>query len=62
MGEREASLQPIDDIVRTRRQDKKAQGGKITFSLARGIGNAFVARNVPDQDVIEFLQEDLKRK
>jgi 3-dehydroquinate synthetase len=44
------------------RQDKKAQGGKLTFILAHGIGNTFVARNIPDQDVIEFLQEDIKRK
>jgi 3-dehydroquinate synthase len=62
MSDIEGSLPPIADLVRTMRQDKKAQGGKLTFILARGIGNAFVARNVPDQDVIEFLQEDLKRK
>jgi 3-dehydroquinate synthase len=62
MSEIEGSLPPIADLVRTMRQDKKAQGGKLTFILAHGIGNTFVARNIPDQDVIEFLQEDIKRK
>ena len=62
MSDIEGSLPPVADLVRTMRQDKKAQGGKLTFILARGIGDAFIARNVPDQDVIEFLQEDLKRK
>ena len=44
------------------RQDKKAQSGKLTFILARAIGDAFIAKNVPDSDVTAFLQEDLKRR
>jgi 3-dehydroquinate synthase len=58
----EGSLPPVAELVKIMRQDKKAQGGKLTFILARGIGEAFVAPNIADQDVIEFLQEDLKRK
>jgi 3-dehydroquinate synthase len=58
----EGPLPPIADLVNIMRQDKKAQGGKLTFILARAIGDAFIARNVPDSDVTAFLQEDLKRR
>jgi 3-dehydroquinate synthetase len=44
------------------RQDKKAQGGRLTFILARGIGEAFIARDVPDADVLDFLTEDLRQR
>ena len=33
------------------RQDKKAKAGQLTFILVRGIGEAFIARGVPDKDV-----------
>ena len=36
-------------------QDKKAAGGQVTFILARGIGQAFVAAGVPADDVRAFL-------
>jgi 3-dehydroquinate synthetase len=32
-------------------QDKKAEGGRLTFILARGLGDAFVAKDV-DRDVV----------
>ena len=53
---------PIADLVAIMRQDKKAQSGKLTFILARGIGEAFIAKNVSDHDVTTFLQEDFERK
>jgi 3-dehydroquinate synthase len=62
MSDIEGPLPPVADLVDIMRQDKKAQGGKLTFILARNIGDAFIARNVADQDVIEFMQEDLNRK
>lgn len=40
------------------RQDKKARAGKLTFILARGIGEAFIARDVPDEAVLSFLAEE----
>jgi len=40
------------------RQDKKAVAGKLTFILVRAIGEAFIARDVPDGDVLAFLEED----
>ena len=40
------------------RQDKKAVAGKLTFILAKRIGEAFIARDVPDSQVLEFLARD----
>ncbi len=43
-----------DELIRLMGQDKKVSGGKITFILARGIGKAFIARDV-DMDAVETL-------
>jgi 3-dehydroquinate synthase len=58
----DGSLPPIADLVAIMRQDKKAQSGKLTFILARAVGDAFIAKNIPDEKVTEFLQEDIKRR
>jgi 3-dehydroquinate synthase len=58
----EGPLPSIADLVNIMRQDKKAQSGKLTFILAREIGDAFIAKNVADSAVADFLAEDLKRK
>ncbi len=42
------------------RQDKKVVGGLLTFILARGIGNAFVTREVAESDVLAVLEAALK--
>jgi 3-dehydroquinate synthase len=42
-------------LVEIMRQDKKAVAGRLTFILVRGIGEAFIARDVGDNDVLEFL-------
>ena len=39
-------------------QDKKAEGGKLTFVLARGIGDAFVAKDVDRAALRAFLVEE----
>jgi 3-dehydroquinate synthase len=36
-------------------QDKKAEAGALTFILARGIGEAFVAKGVGADAVRDFL-------
>jgi 3-dehydroquinate synthase len=36
-------------------QDKKAEGGRLTFILARGIGQAFTAKTVDAEAVTRFL-------
>ena len=40
-------------------QDKKVKRGKLTFILARGIGESFIAPDVSADDVRAFLDEDL---
>ena len=42
-------------LIHHMRQDKKMQAGTLPFILARGIGKAFVARDVPLADVEAFL-------
>ncbi len=40
------------------RHDKKVRDGALTFVLARGIGQAFTARDVPEAAVVEVLREE----
>ncbi|MFN3513173.1 MAG: 3-dehydroquinate synthase [Phenylobacterium sp.] len=44
-----------DALVRHMAQDKKAEGGKLTFVLARGLGETFVAKDVNPETVRRFL-------
>jgi 3-dehydroquinate synthase len=44
-----------DRLVHHMAQDKKAEGGKLTFILARGLGCAFTARDVDAEAVRRFL-------
>jgi 3-dehydroquinate synthase len=46
-----------DDILGHMRHDKKASGGRMTFILARGIGHAFISRDVPEEAVRSVLAE-----
>jgi 3-dehydroquinate synthetase len=41
------------------RHDKKVQGGRITFVLARGVGQAFLARDVDLSEVSGLLEQAL---
>lgn len=40
-------------------QDKKVARGALTFILTRGIGQSFIAKDVPPSAVLEFLKERL---
>jgi 3-dehydroquinate synthetase len=40
-------------------QDKKVKRGQLTFILVRGIGQAFVSRDVEASEVRAFLAEKL---
>ena len=40
-------------------QDKKVQRGALTFILARGIGQSFIAKGVPAENVRAFLADEL---
>jgi 3-dehydroquinate synthase len=48
-----------DRLMNLIAQDKKVQRGRLTFILARGIGNAFVAPDVDAAEVRAFLAEKL---
>jgi 3-dehydroquinate synthetase len=45
----------VDWLLDAMAQDKKVKDGALTFILARGIGQSFVARNVPVDAVRSFL-------
>jgi len=47
-------------LIRHMMHDKKAKDGKLTFILARGIGQSFIARDVPEANVTAFLQKELR--
>lgn len=47
----------VDEILEHMRHDKKASGGRMTFILARGIGHAFISREVPEEAVRAVLAE-----
>ena len=47
----------VDAMMDLIAQDKKVKRGRLTFILARGIGAAFVERDVDSADVRAFLEE-----
>jgi 3-dehydroquinate synthase len=49
----------IERLIDHMRRDKKVQGGRIAFVLARGIGQAFVAGDVDLGEVAGLLEEAL---
>jgi 3-dehydroquinate synthase len=48
-----------DRLLDLMAQDKKVKAGRLTFILARGIGRAYVAPDVPPQNAREFLASAL---
>lgn len=57
MDEIPGSLPPVEKLMDAIAQDKKVSGGKLTFILTRGIGQSFVADDVPGSEVSAFLKE-----
>lgn len=49
----------IDDLIETMRKDKKATDLSMVFILARGIGDAFVSREVEENLVRDVLSKSL---
>jgi len=49
----------IDTLMKLMAQDKKVRHGRLTFILARGIGEAFVAHDVAAETVRDFLGPEL---
>ena len=50
-------LPPVEMLMDAIAQDKKVKGGKLTFILTHGIGQSFVADDVPASEVFAFLTE-----
>jgi 3-dehydroquinate synthetase len=54
-----ASLTP-DAVLDLMAQDKKVEGGRLTLILARGVGQAFVAKDAPRTELRAFLADALE--
>jgi len=50
----------VDALMGLMAQDKKVSRGKLTFILVKGIGRAFIAKDVPVETVKEFLSEQMR--
>ncbi len=57
MSEIPGALPPAERLMDAIAQDKKVKGGKLTFILTKGIGQSFVADDVPASEVLSFLRE-----
>ncbi|OWV93099.1 3-dehydroquinate synthase [Rhizobium sp. R693] len=57
MSEIPGALPPAEVLMDAIAQDKKVKGGNLTFILTRGIGQSFVANDVPASEVLSFLKE-----
>lgn len=58
----EGSLPDADALIALMAQDKKVADGKLTFILARGIGQAFITRDVPHDALHRLLSEALANR
>ncbi|MCF1461415.1 3-dehydroquinate synthase [Agrobacterium vitis] len=52
-------MPPAEELMKAIAQDKKVKGGQLTFILTHGIGQSFVADDVPSSEVLSFLQDNL---
>ena len=50
----------VDELLDAMGQDKKVKGGALTFILARGIGQSFIAPGIAASDVKSFLTDESK--
>ncbi|RCW80599.1 3-dehydroquinate synthase [Phyllobacterium bourgognense] len=57
MGDIPGQLPSAGKLMDYIAQDKKVARGALTFILTRGIGQSFVAKDVPPSAVLSFLQE-----
>jgi len=49
----------VEPILEAMQQDKKVERGALTFILARGVGQTFIAKGVPAEAVLDFLRDEL---
>jgi len=48
-----------DDLIKRMFKDKKVEAGRITFILARGLGDAFITADVSEADLRATLDDAL---
>ncbi len=53
----QGELPPAEKLMEYIAQDKKVARGALTFILTRGIGQSFIAKDVPPSAVLSFLKE-----
>ncbi|TPK74495.1 3-dehydroquinate synthase [Mesorhizobium sp. B2-4-18] len=58
MADIPGDLPDADALLSFITQDKKVSRGALTFILTRGIGEAFIAKDVPASEVLAFLREN----
>lgn len=49
------------ELIQRMGQDKKVRSGRLTFILARGIGQAFITRDVPMDRLTSFMEREVAR-
>ena len=49
----------VAGLMRLMAQDKKVRHGRLTFILARAIGEAFIAHEVPPERISDFLAGEI---
>jgi 3-dehydroquinate synthase len=57
MNDIDGELPSTDILMEHIAQDKKVSRGELTFILTKGIGQSFVANNVPINEVWRFIEE-----
>jgi 3-dehydroquinate synthase len=58
MADVPGDLPDADALLAFIAQDKKVSRGALTFILTRGVGQAFIAKDVPASEVLSFLREN----
>ncbi|NIP90740.1 MAG: hypothetical protein GWO21_18095 [Gammaproteobacteria bacterium] len=49
------------ELLRLMAQDKKVKGGKLVLVLVRGIGQAYIERDVSMEQMTDFLKRECAR-
>lgn len=57
LNETVCATTPATTLLEHMQHDKKTDGGKLTFVLLRGIGQAVIARDIPPEQVLPILEK-----
>ena len=55
-------LPDAETLINLMRQYQKASGVKLVFILARQIGDTFVAKDVAESDILDFMRNELQNQ